>query len=204
MRKSLSKSFVILFISLIILTDCSDSTNNTVENDVIMPLAVGNYWIYSMFLYNTSDKDNKTILDTIYLGFKEERILNDEIWFLTEDEEYLFRNSDYGLLIISKYIDKDFSANYAMPKAKYPTYVGEKFSSMGQQYETIGINVRTTIQVGTFDCVVYYSEYLSDFMYYAPNIGLIKNEGIAKIDILPVPPDTTYLTYELIEYNINN
>jgi hypothetical protein len=150
-------------------TSCNETStnNNPIE---IIPLNIGNKWLYSVkSLDDSVVKANQILKDTLLQGEK---------WFIMNLDGvpvFIAQNKPDGLWIFRK------STAYPDGKAvlfyKYPAKVGDSYD-----IDTIKISVlsiRDTIQVigGTYTCYHYqtlYGQQEKYDEYLAPGIGAIK------------------------------
>ena len=188
---------VLLALSISIIFSCSDTTEPEPEEQVIMPLVIGNTWEYEyqevlLWVYNDSLHID-VYKDTVFNEVTYRRIVEYEGFLLAVyyydysswgDHSYLYRNEDLGLVSYGS-VDEDdgeisfYSEPYLI--ALFPAMVGDlwkQYSSDNYIYECVEINEQVTVPAGTFNCYVYEGTRISDgelvhIYYYAPNIGLI-------------------------------
>ncbi|MEI6089777.1 MAG: hypothetical protein WCR42_04955 [bacterium] len=95
------------------------------ENSVIMPLKVGNIWVYKVTELNGDGSVNKISYDTTLV--RKDTLLKDEQWFLVDDpsqseELFFFTNTDVGLNIACTKCPNCKLLRAEYPK-KYLTYL---------------------------------------------------------------------------------
>lgn len=148
---------------------------NTLE---IMPLKVGNEWVYKVTDYEVSGQieDQK---EEIWTVVKDTVISNEKVFYTNEGFSYLNRND--GL-----YTYDSTDSTYTK-FVKYPGIVGESFTTFsGERSTIISTNKMVTGPAGTFNCYQYstiISSLLTEVIYFSPGSGLIKAEAIRKDSI---------------------
>jgi len=189
MKKYLLLTFCFAIIS------CKNSTDiGTQSQGVIMPLALGNTWIYIDHGYDSnghlivpSPSDTLLINDTITYG--------KDVLYIPRDRKIYYINKADGL-----WIRYDFDSKEIF-QAKYPTKVGDIYrhdsyiltkesspdplGEVAADYIVSSTTESVTVPAGTFICYKYNADYydtashqlLDRFnTFYAPNVGLIKEE----------------------------
>lgn len=190
-------SLIILTLLLALFIGCSDTpTYPEVQSDVLIPLNVGNYWDYESVTYDSNGNptySNFISRDSVY----SDTLLNNEKWYFISDNEvyavgrFVRNQSGYGYLTATLY-------ETTKPKLlfKYPAAVGD----ISEYNVVININKKVVTSLGVFDCIKYrqpiseggslYWDY-----YVAPNIGVVKIEGIENNQI--------FQRLQLIKYYID-
>lgn len=189
---------VLLALSISMIFSCSDTTEPEPEEQVIMPLVIGNTWEYEyqevwFGIYADSLRIN-VYKDTVFKEVTYRRIVEYEGFLLAvyyygvsiweEDYFYLYRNEDLGLICYGDVDEDDGEISfYSEPHliALFPAEVGDlwkQYSNSPYIYECVAINEQVTVPAGTFNCYVYEGARISDgelvfIYYYALNIGLI-------------------------------
>ena len=197
------------------------SSNNNAN--VLMPLKIGNYWIYKITYYENPESMKSIEIDTIsIIG---DTIIKNEKYYKILYKGYtdvLMVNKNDGLYvkIISNVILTLRFLRYPVnPNTNYTGYIYlkieeynediDKTYSFAMNVETLNENVK--VQAGTFKCIKYispdfdidykgkiYIEWDSTHIFLAPNIGIIKTISQSKKKI-----DYIKSLCELIEYKIN-
>lgn len=213
--KLLQRYLVVIFITIFLFScnDIVDSDKNIKiteitynyvksdqENDVVMPLKLGNKWYYDVYVY---DLDSSTYhIDSIEV-IKEVN-LNNEKWFevrmpMFSNKNVFLTNTDVGLWLkcddcnyksfhLAKYpaISEIFVSGYI--DARTIPNINENYSDSLVKLTIIKSIGNSTINVpyGNFDCLKYESRFKTDdgetshvpFMieHYALETGLIKME----------------------------
>jgi hypothetical protein len=187
----MKKTFILfnLLVLVILISSCGDILNpepdthttpikyhyvlKEQEHSVIMPLKVGNMWVYKVTELNGDGSVNKISYDTLLV--KKDTIRNHEKWFIIDNSSVtyelgflLFTNTDVGL-----FSNEDCSCNIL--KAEYPNiykrylYLHLDFpitdrDSLGEPYnQYINTDVWTDVErlvdystyLGIFDCFKY-------------------------------------------------
>ena len=184
--------------ALLLLGGCSEDSTGPSSNGVIMPLAVGNEWVYKVSFYNSDGTVNNTFFDTLRIYDK---------LYDGQDTIYAFTNND-------RYNSNDVGANRAdgyytlspgplKIQAKYPTYSGEVFridtlrgstldpGTIVMTYSCELTNTTIGIPAGSYMCTKYRIHSVGTYQedstkpienfenlsecWYAPGIGEVKN-----------------------------
>jgi hypothetical protein len=195
----------------IFISNCSEGTiEPSINDDVILPLALGNTWEYICYQYPISNPDSISqsmklisIIDSVYT-------INGKKWYglrtynpeSPEAGMYIqLRNVREGL----RFLDNPY--NFAeILYFKYPTVINE--SIIWDNYKTdridttvtISINSETTVPAGKFTCI-HYQRNGDDDEYYCPNIGQIKS-SIKFINTFGNKSDTLIMCMELNSYSL--
>lgn len=158
------------------------SVNQNQETSVIMPLKIGNYWVYKVTELNDDGTTKSTGYDTTYVI--KDTLINGEKWFLTYDRSF----SDHSKLVcltntnVGLYINDMICYCYSL-RAEYPakhtSYLFSeeedrdvkvrRYSDDGKLLEEKTVNIRSRIMVdvaklsnykssyGIYDCFSYNS-----------------------------------------------
>ena len=211
MRRKSVALFMVIIVMLALSLACedkgSDPNPNPSSPDVIIPLAVGNYWEFQKIYYDSLG--NPTGYDTLRATICNSADLNGRtvyFWSWTEgswswlyanlsDGLHVFGNAEYDSLIPYDSLGTNYVSN------KYPGVVGDStfYPEYGFWIITSTSRIKET-HAGTFDCYEYTTyEYCGsdEFKtYYSPNRGYIGFEEI----------DDSVLVQEmkLIDYDISN
>ena len=187
------KTKIILLVIIITLTSIlgfnsckkGDSPTGPTESTFLMPLKVGNKWMYQMKTID-SLKNEKTKMDSIYIWG--DTLLNGDTWyFILHSDPWL--NRDDGLYSMG--MD---SSGKPIPilSIKYPVNIGDKWTT-GPEEEKMNFTLLSkgesvTVTAGTFSCYNYqtesvykdpngsYSYYTKSFYWICPGKGIIKVE----------------------------
>jgi hypothetical protein len=171
--------FLIILLSCII--SCTKKNDPGVRfplipsaSGVILPLNIGNQWIYSNTNY---DSTGKGIDSSIYTQKVEsDTLINNRKWYLLNHQWQT--NLTNGLY----YFDNGRQNLWY----KYPGAAGEKYKIITMlndtlNFEVININELLTVKAGTF--TTYHYRYVftglpvNIDLWYAPNIGLIRSDA---------------------------
>lgn len=161
---------VLLLLMILPLASCQDIMNsdseilkekvsNEVEygkvlskqtNNVIKPLKVGNLWNYKFYKYYEPE-DDYVFLENYSLEVVERVEINDEVWFLMNDEtphSYTYlTNTDVGLLQNCNCPEDKYAEEWIIMKAQYPSSVGDEY--LGESYPSIISENNETIELTT-------------------------------------------------------
>jgi hypothetical protein len=183
--------FILLPLIVFVLIGCSEDDSNPTtpaETKVLMPLAVGNYWIYDSYNYANGMLQRRDLDTTIITAT------------LTDDDGFLwfmhagwlpYRNSAYGLEMA-----------YGGLRFKYPATLGDRIefpTSDPYAIEVINLDTLVTTPLGDFNCIRYSFGELNStsrtFDCYCPGVGLVRKDYFR-------PDDEPYSYSELIEYHL--
>lgn len=198
--------YLISILSVLLLgcdSDNNPTTSEFLQNGVIVPLKVGNYWSYidSSFTENgiLEKVDSSTLSITGYsdVSYKGSNLQVFHWTWIFEGQSsnfsWLFRNETDGLY---SYGTRSLDSNYIYDKSllfKYPVKVNdswqniEHYSSPGDTiyysdtiaYTCISINEKFITPGGVFSCIVYNSkrnnnyDFYDSYIYFAKNIGYL-------------------------------
>jgi hypothetical protein len=194
-------SVLFFFLLIIAVSSCSDSGTAVVGNKTveILPLAIGNQWIYSVQPYDVNGsfyspwEGGRTVLaDTMIDGEK---------WFTwdsTDVRHFWINHSDGFYLYPATWSDGSSIKKTKQLYYKYPGTVGDappylrtKYTdhSSYDTYEIVSTDSLFTTPAGDFHCYVYeFYSYSEDsathtktkeaskykyFYFYAPGVGLV-------------------------------
>lgn len=209
----------VLILSALIFTccilGCSEDTNGPSSNGVIMPLAVGNEWVYKVTRYNIGGMVDTVYIDTLsIIGTK----LHNGRTVYVFNTDVLGENRDNGYWNGLPFFDT------LSLLAKYPCTIGETFrrdtlytvdyDSIGHKsYDTTTIDfscketsLPVSVSAGSF--ISYFYQISTNSLVhpyknridllYSPNIGEVLSYNYAW-------NDTLYLYYkrELMSYHLN-
>ena len=167
----------------IIFYGCMDVDDNGWINSqgVLIPLAVGNYWVYEWVRYDSLG--NETIIDTIRVNICNSTIVNGtRVYYWSWDDSYedatLIANLtggvyDFGIVYNdSVHLHDTLGTHYLW--LKYPASVGETFYSSAENDSMTVVSISRPIMVpaGLFTCYEYIYDY-DQHVYFAPNHGYI-------------------------------
>ncbi len=160
--------------------------------NIIMPLEVGNMWVYSVYGLDTAQNELRPILvDT--LTVVSDSVINRERWFymggLQRTEGWVSNRKD-GFW-------------FALPGgqpflfAKYPAQPGDTFSSLigkSTAHTTVaGTGVEVKSPAGTYYCYKYVQKIppldATTNYYFAPGVGLVKMEIMDRSGRQPMAMD---------------
>jgi hypothetical protein len=242
MKKHLLASIVLLVLILNSCGDIVDSENNVnktkitynyvkldQEHSVIMPLKVGNKWIYKVTDYNPSGIIQKEYLDSIVVN--EEVQINGEQWFkvkfplINENNDLLMTNTDVGLLYKCD-ICSDIAALLALYPVTSKEYISNSHKNMYMVVDANGkpisegsikvisrVTIQSPIQIlygsKLFDGILYkirdqYEENPNLYTVNTYEYNFVSDYGLFEAKIYRIPNEQiTFIekTYELIKYS---
>jgi hypothetical protein len=180
----------VLHVSLLMFACSEDDANPSTPgtSEVLMPLAVGNYWIYTSTVKGLETGDTTHVMG-IEIVSKE--IIDGEAWYIGHDGEK-YRNAADGLHKISNGNTYFF---------KHPAKLHEQFAYYNGNPVFFAMTVSSvdswiSTKAGVFDC---YKYTMKDHgttvdVYYSPGTGLIRWDS----------QSASYsTTMELTQYRIN-
>jgi len=181
---------------------------------VILPLTVGNTWEYEQVYMSPYDQDTEK--DTVSLLIFDSTIMQDSLVLYYATDGAAVYNDAKGLWSTS-----EFANSGPTLLAKYPGYPGEIFNRItvyagNGDSATANLTIESTVALvqvpaGSFACYKYTADYKSRktgktiqriHAYYAPNIGLIKQEGYFQVDVkgtLSLILERRLLSYTLLQ-----
>ncbi|MGA2296468.1 MAG: hypothetical protein ABSG15_02855 [FCB group bacterium] len=190
MLKKTILSLIILVIIVFAGCNKTDSPVSPTQSDVLIPLKVGNTWIYQGGSKDSVSTDTlKVIRDTI---------INGVTWyFFNSDSSDVVTNLNDGFydMFIGSYSYMGSGLSF-----KYPAKVGDTCSSSNNNSTQNGIrtvlsvNESITVKAGTFKCYKFqsygvvtdttynFSIYTKDTVWICPNIGMIKTKSWVSFD----------------------
>lgn len=207
MKNLLIFGFVFIFIF-----SCSDNTtvsNNSTKE--ILPLKVGNSWIYTRQNFHSSKRDSVTYIDTMKYIVSGSISLNDENWYFleynSEKDDYIYANRSDGLWCIYAKDSNNINRSAAKLFLKYPTKVNDINSiDDSVSYSTIKVDYKIVTAAGQFSCIKYSKSELAGVLncglYYSAGVGKVMSEEIIEIQFKDRIWDTTFLQNTLVKYNL--
>jgi len=154
----MKKIFLISLIVLLIIS-CKKNITNSSDIGIIMPLAIGNSWIYE-------DDDG----DLSEVNITSEIDIDGITWYIDNNDNF-YRNNSEGLWIYDLEDDREGL------HLKYPIDIDESFiNAWGWRFTCISKDFTFVNYVGCYE--YYYTESYSAFaqeirLYYKPNIGMV-------------------------------
>jgi len=165
------------------------------KNNVIMPLEIGNEWVYKITNFDDQGAVTSTEYQTLKINGHVQ--IENENWYHSGDSSVYWVNTDIGLMT------KNFN-NPIEFRAKYPANVGDEFlhtiidtswseprnPTQGYWYMTVTKDIEILTPAGQFKCFAYKDKIIlnSDTLnwadigkdsysinYYAENIGFVKS-----------------------------
>lgn len=197
----------IIAVALILTIICCESPTESSKDMRILPIKVGNYWIYNK--YNIKDKDS-----LVMSGIDTMKVLNDTVvnhlrfYYIN----YLGRVTDFAYINDSLfcYVDPNYKYLKPSPVYLYPCKTGEIYLTDFGMCKVENNDTTITVFAGKFKCVKYQFSALmgegNGFEYYhycSPGIGLIKTEYYHNSYSEPDVYSKMYET-ELIKYSITD
>jgi hypothetical protein len=195
---------VISVIVVLLIFSCNSSTDSSdqPETSVLMPLAIGNSWRYLEYQSSSPDKKSDFSL-TVSDTFSVDNILLYKLTFNPhEKDEWLMYQDKSGLYLI----DDGLNLSHYF---KYPAENGETYNYYCP-YSDSTFNFEVSINHMVVDSSSYLSygyfnhnlHSLFPFLYFSPNIGLIKHKLIFYNNI--ATNDTSVMMlWDLTSYALN-
>ena len=184
--KFLYPAFFFVILIIFVAAGCS---KNEIDKSVILPLKIGNYWVYKV----TNTIDGKVETDTLKVA--RDTLIKGEKWFIvnhTSEHSFvlILQNKSDGLHMVDYY-------NTPHIFLKYKAIPGEVFTPRKEKdsVKVISINEKVVVPAGTFECYIYGSPQTDintkeDHFCMAPGIGCIKTM-------------VWTILYELVNYKID-
>ncbi len=160
--------------------------------NIIMPLEVGNMWVYNVYGLDTAKNELRAILiDT--LSVISDTLINRERWFyiggLQRTEGWVMNRKDgfwFALPVGQPFLF-----------AKYPAEPGDTFTSLigasTAQTTVEGTGVEVKSPAGTYYCYKYVQKVMPlnavTNYYFAPGVGLVKMEIMDRSGQQPIAMD---------------
>jgi hypothetical protein len=144
--KSRSTKIAISILIILISLSChkeSPTESNPIEKIPIVPLNLGNSWIYSGTSYDTLG----SIIETFsqHYNVTKDSVISNVRYFLFNG--YLSVNTDSGLISIVGF-KKEYYFNY-------PVLLNERFHSLANDYFILSLDTIIQVPAGTFHCIRY-------------------------------------------------
>ena len=178
---------VILVVLIALLAGCKNSDKSSTEpiidpntTSVIVPIALGNKWIRSGTVYDTSGSILSTFTDSISVS--RDTTIENSKWFVLQMQglEYMVANYEKGLYWL-------YGANSKGIWYQYPAALKDSFIVFGNTSYVRVLSVDTVIIVpaGTFSCYKYQFDSYAfvgtigggrTIWFASPNKGFIKSE----------------------------
>lgn len=156
---------------IVSLTACNKDNNPVSPGPAneLLPLAVGNRWVYSDTVLDSNGTTISTSTDTMLV--LRDTVLQNQTWFTTTSG--IYRDSSNGLWIWSGGPQLVF---------KYPASAGDSFSTPNAVVTVVSTNEHIDVPYGGLLCYHYRARYpafgnleLNDFV--TPGIGFVSLEG---------------------------
>ncbi len=171
----MTKLKILFFLSIVVsLSCCSDSPTKPAQKTEIVPLSVGNVWIYQNYKLDSNGTIIKEYYDT--LRVIKDTIIDGTIWYTyyAPSGDLWFQNNvngsrDYSIL------HPTWDLNCAI--YKFPGKAGDEFLNSGPGSKKIDSTDAIYItKIGSFKCFKYIDNYSfgkgADY-YVSPGIGLV-------------------------------
>jgi hypothetical protein len=168
----------ILALSLAHATGCSKKPVNPKAQDTIVPLAVGNLWVYRVTAATVTSDTQEVVRDTV---------VDEEKWYVMGGAGYdathpaCWTNRDNGLWVWYGFY-ADSSSRWLL--AKYPSEQGETYDvqpwkSEIQNAEVESTDAEVTTPAGRYSAYCYHIRRGAPSFtryYFSPGVGLVKWE----------------------------
>jgi len=203
-RASIAVVTIIVLSASII--SCSEDDNPVTPHDipdVIMPLELGNSWVYQLTTFKPDGSIRRT--DTVTFSVFSDTLIENERWFVWGQKvttQVFCTNRTDGLWY--------WHENDTVPglSAMYPAEAGDRFTdAYCDTIHVVSTDHLVTVPGGTFSCFLYekppaHHQQAQRWRYrgyFSPNIGQIRVEQFLASDAVP-----EYLnhSFDLISYSI--
>jgi len=196
MITSRSKHIIILsFLVAILFATMNCNKSNPVANNYasgeIIPLKVGNTWVWQISNYDTSGAISSTTFDSVWVS--QDTIVDGQKFFLLWEQ---YKQSDGTISqLASSFFARNLSSGFSRRDGSQETVIYNYPYKNGDS-TVIGSNVSITLTSGTtYICIVYQTpagsyfangrlQTLFEKSYICPNIGIVKKEIANSIWVL--------------------
>ena len=154
-----------------------DSGVSSTEGDEIVPLKIGNQWVYENISYDTLGQLITTVLDTVTIA--KDTTMSGEQWFR------LVGSVGYSFDVTNRANGYNYFFNGAILQYKYPVALNERYQTfVATPNDTMvvsSLNALTSTPLGTFTAYKY-DRYvpgrasIRQTSWVMPNQGIIKEE----------------------------
>jgi hypothetical protein len=188
--------FILLPIIVFVLIGCSEDDSNPAapaKTQVLMPLSIGNYWMYQRMRYDNGEyRFSRIDTTTIVEEMKDSSGVN---WYVGSRWGG-FRNTSQGLEFY-----------FGMFLLKYPASVGDFFAVSPKWLVTLQhTDTLVTTPSGDFRCLRYgfgRPGETEERHYYSPGVGLVRNETLHWTYLGESRYDSVCTSFsELIDYHL--
>jgi hypothetical protein len=187
---------ILLLIALTVATTgCSDSNNPLItgssEPSVIMPLRIGNRWLYQARVFDST----VTLINTFYYttSITRDTTIQGETWFFYDGDSSWLTNRATGLY----YLKSDHQGL----RFPYPAPQGFFFEDSGKVF----VVNDTTVQIPPYVCYSYSQFGVPSnapfYWYCAPDVGVVR---IAQFDPIPNSQQFILTVHELVEFSTSH
>jgi hypothetical protein len=203
-----NRVFLILLIAGILLlgNSCGDSGTEPVwENENLIPLSIGNYWVFDTYLYN-QNTHKMEYDETITFGIADTLTISGEKWYLLgENDSYFLKmiNRNNGLYIYELWGDPYDKGH--LSKYLYPIENGKVYLHDDHEVSVKGLKNKINTEAGEIECIRYFHENQLDIgtngEFFNPDIGIVKLEDFHVNEYEGIL-DTFWRRSVLIDYNV--
>jgi hypothetical protein len=154
-----------------------DSAVNTTESNQIVPLKIGNQWVYENVYYDTLGRQTREVIDTVTIA--KDTTIAGEKWFR------LVGSVGYSFDVTNRTNGYSYYFSGAILQYKYPVALNERYQTfVATPNDTMlvsSLNAATTTPAGTFTAYKY-DRYVPgratvrQTSWVTPNQGIIKEE----------------------------
>ncbi|TAL70857.1 MAG: hypothetical protein EPN82_00715 [Bacteroidetes bacterium] len=195
----------LLIISLIISIGCQDNSTNTNNSNYIIPLALGNYWVYRNDGYDTLGQYHGSYNDTLKIVSEDNIKIGKIYGFINGDLITECMNKSDGFYFIYDYSPQPIESTMVF---KYPGFAGEIFNSNFGIANIESTDTLVEVPAGKFHCYKYkinrsFSDRMTQEIYYiSPGIGEIYIETLLTYSDNKLDLDLVSKKF-LVEYKTN-
>ena len=190
MRHILFLSFIISLLFGSLNCNKSNPVGNNDPSSEIIPLKVGNTWVWQITNYDTSGTISSTTSDSLWVS--QDTVLNGQKYFLLWEQQ---KNSDGTInQSASNYFARNIQSGYSRRDGNQETVL-YNYPYQNGDTTVIASNVSVTVPTGTYNCLEYHIPVGSYFanghlqtlmanFYICPNIGIVKKQVSSSIWLL--------------------
>lgn len=171
--------FIITLFATFLFSSCTDTSTNPDSNKQIIPLEIGNQWIYRVDIY---DSLGVGIIETRYDTTKVTEV-NDGWYSILNLSKFSptakFQNRKDGFYVFNQVVWDTFIGLFF----QFPTKKDNLYNVIASTMVIRGTKTQVETEQGNFDCIEYYNSptnkglnYDYFLFYLAPDVGIVKVE----------------------------
>ena len=206
MRSAMNRFILIISFVFFLLAGCSEDSTEPSDHGVLVPMKVGNIWIYQTTDYDENGDISYVSLDTFSIT-KKYTVDSDDVYLRRAiyhiGDEYIdevfgyYSNKSDGFHFHGFIFDDQPPGKQSLLINKYPTEEGDKFNTMDYEFLVEKTDENIKIPAGEFSCYKYIKlvDGNTGIEYCKPGLGLVKAENYSEGELSK--------KMELISYQLN-